>query len=92
MHEFRGPSNTLLLLLELTASSLKKSRKLLTVDNKMEPLTRMVLASSRCSSYNTHTHVAVLHQPFPPVFTQFPTDNTHGIGGCLWGVSPAFTI
>ena len=37
----------------LTASSLKKSRKLLTVDNRMEPLTRMVLANSRCSSCNS---------------------------------------
>lgn len=46
------------LVLSLTASNLKKSRKLLTVDSRMDPLTRIVFASSRCSSCTvTVTHM-----------------------------------
>ena len=53
------------------ASSLKKSRKLLTVDSRMDPDTRMVLASSRCSAPRevSSSISALARQPFSGVRT-----------------------
>lgn len=51
--------------------TLKKSKKLETVDSRIDPLTLMVLASSRCSGHNSVSSSisALARQPFSGVRT-----------------------